>query len=91
MEKVNNEMSKRLATILNIQQSELESIDKSIQVDSEQDMNQKANNLHKLVELMKEKLKVSIKREKIQILTLTLESWSLQKTAKEFKVSKATA
>ena len=30
MEKVNNEMSKRLATILNIQQSELESIDKSI-------------------------------------------------------------
>ena len=84
MEKVNNEMSKRLATILNIQQSELESIDKSIQVDSEQDMNQKANNLHKLVELMKEKLKVSIKREKIQILTLTPESWSLQKTAKEF-------
>ena len=91
MEKVNNEMSKRLATILNIQQSEFESIDKSIQVDSEQDMNQKANNLHKLVELMKEKLKVSIKREKIQILTLTPESWSLQKTAKEFKVSKATA
>ena len=91
MEKVNNEMSKRLATILNIQQSELESIDKSIQVDSEQDMNQKANNLHKLVELMKEKLKFSIKREKIQILTLTPESWSLQKTAKEFKVSKATA
>ena len=45
-------------------------------------MNQKANNLHKLVELMKEKLKVSIKREKIQILTLTPESWSLQKTAK---------
>ena len=91
MEKVNNEMSKRLTTILNIQQSEFESIDKSIQVDSEQDMNQKANNLHKLVELMKEKLKVSIKREKIQILTLTPESWSLQKTAKEFKVSKATA
>ena len=40
---------------------------------------------------MKEKLKVSNKREKIQILTLTPESWSLQKTVKEFKVSKATA
>ena len=39
---------------------------------------------------MKEKLKVSNKREKIQILTLTPESWSLRKTAKEFKVSKAT-
>ena len=45
-------------------------------------MNQKANDLDKLVELMKEKLKVL--REKIQILTLTPKSWSLQKTAKKF-------
>ena len=51
-------------------------------MNSEQDMNQKANDLDKLVELMKEKLKVSNEREKIQILTLTPESWSLQKTAK---------
>ena len=84
-------MSKRLATILNIQQSELQRTDNSNEVDSKQDMNQKANDLDKLVELMKEKLKVSNKREKIQILTLTPESWSLRKTAKEFKVSKATA
>ena len=62
-----------------------------IEVDSEQDMSQKANDLDKLVELMKEKLKVSNKREKIQILTLTPESSSQRKTAKEFKVSKATA
>ena len=88
---VNNEVSKRLATILNVPQSESETTDNSIEVDSEQDMNQKANDLDKLVELMKEKLKVSNKREKIQILTLTPESWSLRKTAKEFKVSKATA
>ena len=40
---------------------------------------------------MKEKLKVSNKREKTKILTLTPESWSLRKTAKEFEVSKATA
>ena len=57
-------MSKKLATILNVQQSELASTDNSIEVDSEQDMNQKANDLDKLVELMKEKLKVSNKREK---------------------------
>ena len=88
---VNNVVSKRLVTILNVQQSELESTGNLIEVDSEQDMNQKANDLDKLVELMKEKLKVSNKREKIQILTLTPESWSLQKTMKEFKVSKATA
>ena len=73
---VNNEVSKRLATILNVQQSELESADNSIEVDSEQDMNQKANDLDKLFELMKEKLNVSSKREKKQILTLTPEYWS---------------
>ena len=82
-------MSERLATILDVQQSKLESTENSIEVDSEQDMNQKANDLDKLVELMKEKLKVL--REKIQILTLTPKSWSLQKMTKEFKVSKATA
>ena len=61
---VNNDVSKRLATILNVQQSELESTDNSTEVDLEQDMNQKANVLDKLVELMKEKLKLSNKREK---------------------------
>ena len=82
---VNNEVSKRLAAILNVQQSDLESTDNSNEVDSEQDLNQKANDSDKHAELMKEKLKVSNKREKIQILTLTPESWSLRKTAKEFK------
>ena len=86
-----NNVSKRLVTILNVQQSELKSTENSIEVDSEQDMNQKANYLDKPVELMKEKLKASNKREKIQILTPTPESWSLRKAAKEFKVSKTTA
>ena len=54
-------------------------------------MNQKANYSDKLVEMVKEKLKESNKREKIQILILTPESWSLRKTEKEFNVSKATA
>ena len=82
-------MSKTLATILNVEQSESESTENSIEVDSEQDMNQKANDLDKLVELMKKNL--SNKRRKIQILTLTPKPWSLRKTAKEFKVSKTTA
>ena len=42
----------------------------------------KKNDLDNLVELMKEKLEVPSKRKKIQILILTPESWSLQKTAK---------
>ena len=62
---VNNDVSKRLATILNLQQSELESTDNSIEVVSEKGMNQKANYLDKLAELMKEKLRVSNNREKI--------------------------
>ena len=49
-----------------------------------------ANNLDKLAELMKENLWYQM-REKIQILTLTPESWSLQKTVKEFRVSKVKA
>ena len=40
---VNNEVSKRLVTILNVQKSEFESTDNSIEVDSEQDMSKKAN------------------------------------------------
>ena len=51
-------MSKRLAKILTVQQSELESTDNLIEVDSEQDMNQKSNDLDKLVELMREKIKL---------------------------------
>ena len=56
-----------LATILNVQQSELESTDNLTEVDSEQDMNQKTNVLDKLVELIKEKLKISNKREKYKV------------------------
>ena len=52
-------------------------------------MNQKTNDFHKVVELMKEKLEVPNKK-KIQILTLT-GCWPLQKTAKQFKFFKATA
>ena len=75
---VNNEVSKRLATILNIQQSKLQRTDNSNEVDSKQDMNQKANDLDKLAELMKENLRYQIRQKKIQILTLTAESWSSQ-------------
>ena len=40
-----------------------------------------------LVQLMKEKLKVSNRRRKIQILTMSPRSWSIQKTKEEFQVS----
>ena len=53
-------MSKRLVTILNVQQSELQSMDNSIEVDSKQDK----LDLDKLVQLMKEKLSYHIREKK---------------------------
>ena len=56
----------------------------SIEIDSEQDINQMANNLDKLVELMKEKLMVSNERKNTnfnpdtRILVLTKNSKRIQ-------------
>ena len=48
----------------------------------------KCNDLYKLVRLIKEKLLVSSWNEKVKLLTLTPESWTIEKTMKEFEVSK---
>ena len=50
--------------------------------------NLKCNDLYKLVGLIKEKLLVSSWNEKVKLLTLTPESWTIEKTMKEFEVSK---
>ena len=50
--------------------------------------NSKCNDLYKLVGLIKEKLLVSSWNEKVKLLTLTPESWTIEKTMKEFEVSK---
>ena len=41
-----------------------------------------------MVGLIKEKLLVSSWNEKVKLLTLTPESWTIEKTMKEFEVSK---
>ena len=48
----------------------------------------KCNDLYKLVGLIKEKLLVSSWNEKAKLLTLTPESWIIEKTMKEFEESK---
>ena len=50
----------------------------------------KANDLDYLVHYMKEKMKLSNRNEKLQILTLIPKSWSIRKAAEEFSVSKRT-
>lgn len=48
---------------------------------------EKANDLDRLVGLMKDKIKTSSKRQKIQTLTSTPPSWSIEKGKTEFDVS----
>ena len=48
----------------------------------------KCNDLDKLVELIRGKLSVSSRNEKVKMLTLTPGSWTIEKTMKEFEVSK---
>ncbi len=55
--------------------------------DNISDLKQKADDFDHLVFLMKEKLKISNRRQKIQILTMAPRSWSIPKTAQEFSVS----
>lgn len=50
-------------------------------VNVDKEIQQKADDSDKLFTLMKEKVKNTNKREKIQVLTLTPDSWSLRKTA----------
>ena len=50
----------------------------------------KADNLDYFVDCMKEKMQLSNKNEKLQILTLIPKSWSIRKAAEEFGVSKST-
>ena len=50
----------------------------------------KANDLDYLVHCMKEKMKLSNRNEKLQILTLIPKSWSIRKVAEEFGISKST-
>ena len=47
----------------------------------------KRSNLDRLTELLKDKLKMSSTQEKVKILTLVPESWSISKTCNEFDFS----
>ena len=48
----------------------------------------KCNGLDKLVVQVKEKFSVSSRNKKVKLLTLTPESWTVEKTTKNFEVSK---
>ncbi|XP_047129865.1 uncharacterized protein LOC124809907 [Hydra vulgaris] len=85
IKQVEEAVIKKLATALDVTECDL-AAPNNIEVLKE--IQTKAGDLDFLVECMKEKLKVSNRRQQLQILTLTPKSWSIRKAAKEFSVSK---
>ena len=79
---------KKVATVLDVDEEDLAPDDTEDAKTTE--IKLKVQDLDHLIYLMKEKLKVANRRQRIQILTLTPNSWTLRKAAQEFKVSKAT-
>jgi hypothetical protein len=77
-------MSKKLSVILNVNATDLKN---NVTEEPNVEHQRKADDLDKLIVLMQEKLKTSNRREKIQILTLVPDSWSLRKAAEEFITS----
>ena len=88
LKQVEGAVPKKLATVLKVDESELE-VDGN-QKNLEKDIQSKGYNLDFLVECMKEKLKISSRKQKLQILTLIPKSWSVRKASEEFQVSKST-
>ena len=68
LKQVEGAVSKKLATVLKVDESELEA--DGNQKSLEKDIQSKADNLDFLFECMKEKIKISNRKQKLQILTL---------------------
>ena len=86
LKQVEKVVTKKLATILDVTESDLDTSDN---VDFHTEIKTKADDLDYLVDCMKEKLKVSNRKQQLQILTLIPRSWSVRKAAIEFSVSKS--
>ncbi|XP_065063917.1 uncharacterized protein LOC135690326 [Rhopilema esculentum] len=84
LRQINEAASKKVAAILNVEPDDLEESDEG--KEQIEEFIQKASDLDFLVSLMKEKLEVSCRREKIQILTLIPNSWSVRKASNIFQV-----
>ena len=79
-------LQKKVAEVIDVMPEDLDVKEKD-QHQNIKVIQQKAEDLDVLVQLMKDKLKVSNRQRKIQILTMAPRSWSIQKTKEEFQVS----
>ena len=82
IKQVEEAVIKKFATAMDVTESDLVAPKNEVL----KEIQTKAGDLDFLVECMKEKLKVSNSRQQLQILTLTPNSWSIRKAAKEFSV-----
>jgi hypothetical protein len=79
-------LQKKVAQVIDVMPEDLTPSESS-QPENYKEMKEKADNLDRLVDLMKNKIKISNRRQKIQILTIAPASWSIEKTKTEFNVS----
>ena len=85
LKQVEEAVTKKIATVLDVTESDLDITEDN---ETSKEIQTKAADLDYLVDCMKEKLKISNRRQQLQILTLVPKSWSVRKAAKEFSVSK---
>jgi hypothetical protein len=78
-------IKEKIANVLNVAPEEIECSEQENAISDE--INNKASDLDRIVELMKEKIQISPRKTKIQVLTMTPSSWSVRKTAEVFGVS----
>ena len=88
LKQVEDVITKKLVSVLKVDQTELK--EEYVQNNIAAETQSKANDLDYLVDCMKDKIKISNRRTRLQILTLVPNSWSLRKAAEVFSVSKST-
>eukprot|EP00112_Aurelia_sp_Birch-Aquarium-sp1_P018720 Seg4505.3 transcript_id=Seg4505.3/GoldUCD/mRNA.D3Y31 product="hypothetical protein" protein_id=Seg4505.3/GoldUCD/D3Y31 len=86
LKKQGETIQKNVAEVINVMPESIKPMQSAVPSDYAE-LKKKANDFDILVSLMKEKLKISNRQKKIQILTMAPHSWSIQHTANEFQVS----
>ena len=81
-------ITKKPVSVLKVDQTELK--EEYVQNNIPAEFQSKANDLDYLVDCMKDKLNISKKRKRLQILSLVPNSWVLRKSTEVFSVSKCT-
>ena len=81
-----NRKVSQIASATKVKMAKMMDIDEN---EPEKDENQSHSDsqLHRLMELLKEKCEVSSRQEKVRLLTLVPETWTIDQTSKKFDVS----